>query len=140
MMTMILLALLTSPSKIDASCFIDRGIGKAPENVAPKTDLPRSVKQDDGSVLLPPPLAREIVTRLRCLWLWPDAAQLVLDTQAGIFAKRLEDEREVTEVAVDLSSEPTRVEGWPTWAVVLIGSASVVIGIAAGYGICKVIK
>lgn len=152
MMTVVIWLLgLTTPLKTDvknypeiaqaaidgSECFINRGVGHAPANLEPSLGLPPSANLPDGNVLIHSELAKDIIRRLHCLWLWPKAAQIALHKQAETYELRLTEERAATDTAIEIAEEPPLVEGFPAWFVVLLGSISVIAGGYIGYNIAK---
>jgi hypothetical protein len=122
-MLVILICSILSTAPFEASlrtdttprCWIDRGLGRAPANNL-VLDLPL-VQAADGGYLFPPDTTSEVLRRLRCLELWPEAAQIALNEQAQV-----------------LTAPPPVVKKGVRWeTVVIISGSAALVGLVVGF-------
>lgn len=125
---------------IRADCYVDYGPGVAPAN-SPRIHAPLTAAgtTKSGQIVMSKEMAEEVMHRLRCLVFWPDAAQVVLNVQAGIHQVELEEADKATAEILDLAlEEPSPDFGVPMWAAVSVGVGLLVVGGFAGYGFAQI--
>jgi hypothetical protein len=111
-------------------CFIDRGIGLSPDNKAIDINLPKAVDHENG-VLLPKETSAALSKKLKCLWAWPDACQIVINTQKDILLSQIRGLEEINKEIINKAKDQNPYNT-PIWVWPLVGGVG---GCLAGFGL-----
>lgn len=125
---LILMAALSSPNSSKNGSNIE--LGKAPPKLEWRSDLPAPELRPDGSVVLRPETAAEIVRHLKYGDSYPDLCQAALDAQ-GI---SLTDTIKTQELELKAAEKE---KGLPLWVIILTGTAGVLVGTIIGVDIAS---
>jgi hypothetical protein len=132
LLCLILLTTLTEPSKAN-ECWIDKGIGFAPENVQPRVDLPDVSNTPEG-ILIPIETSKYLSTKLRCLWRWPEVCQSIINAEKELSGTRIKNLSEQIE-ELKISNPESKDDFW-LWITASV-CGGVITGLISGIIISK---